>query len=140
MYKGLAVLNGSIIAFMVMVNGMLASEVGQYISLIIIHIVGLISVVLFFIINKKKVVSLKNIPPVLFSAGAIGILNVYFNNICFPKLGVTITLTLGLLGQLITACIIDHYGLLGMDTHRFGLEKIAPLGLISMGIIAMIAI
>ena len=138
MYKLLAILNGSIIAVMILVNGLLANTVGQYTSLTIIHLVGLFSILLIFFIKQKNVISIKGIPPYLLSAGAIGIFNVYFENICFPKLGVTLTITLGLFGQLITSCIIDHFGLFGMTTYRFNLKRLPSLVMISFGIIIML--
>lgn len=138
MYKTLAVLNGAIVAIMVMINGMLANKTGQYFSIIVIHFVGLLTVVLLLLIKQKSIASMKNIPLFLFSAGAIGIFNVYFNNICFAKLGVTLTLALGLLGQLVTSYIIDHYGLLGMAIYKFRLKKLLALGFISLGIAAML--
>ncbi|MFD3158049.1 DMT family transporter [Haloimpatiens sp. FM7330] len=139
MYKLSAVLSGLLIAIMVTFNGVLAKQTGDYISLLIIHLVGLLMVSLILIIRKKKISLKGGIPMYLFSAGAIGVFMVFFNNTCFNALGVSLTLSLGLFGQLIASVIIDHFGLLGMDVHKFEKEKLIGFILVFIGIVVMIA-
>ncbi len=137
MYKIYALINGIIIALMIMVNGFLAAEVGKYFSVIIIHLIGLLTIGIFFIVIKEETISLRNIPKFLFIAGAIGVLNVFFTNIAFIHLGITITLGVELLGQLITSNIVDHFGLFGMTVHKFEPRKLLGFLIICLGIIAM---
>jgi transporter family-2 protein len=107
-----------------MFNGTLAGSFGNYASSVIIHIVGLFTIILVLIISKSKFRFGKGIPLYLYSAGAIGIFTVLFNNISFSSLGVSITLALGLLGQSLSSIIIDHFGLLGMKVVRFEKRKL----------------
>lgn len=62
---------------------------------------------------------------------------VLFNNLCFNKLGASLTLSLGLLGQSVAAVIIDHFGLFGMEKHKFQSGKITGFVLIFLGIAVM---
>lgn len=128
---------GALISIMIMFNGTLSNALGNYTSSVFIHIVGLISIILVLIISKSKIKIQKGIPIYLFSAGAIGVFTVLFNNLSFSKLGVSITLTLGLLGQSISSIIIDHFGLFGMKVIQFEKKKYIGLLFISFGIFIM---
>lgn len=138
MYKIYSGLVGILIAVMVFFNGILANNLGNYLSTVIVHVVGLICVILVLVINKTKISLYKNIPIYLYSAGAIGVFTVLFNNIGFIRLGASITLALGLLGQSVSSIIIDHYGLLGMEIIKFDKKKLIGFALISLGIVIMI--
>jgi bacterial/archaeal transporter family-2 protein len=137
MYNFLAALSGALIAIMITFNGALSNAVGNYTSSIIIHVVGLISIILVLIISKSKIILRKKIPIYLYSAGAIGVFTVLFNNLSFSALGVSITLALGLLGQSLSSIIVDHFGILGMKVIKFEKKKIIGLLLIALGILIM---
>lgn len=138
MYKLSASFIGVLIALMVTFNGILAKQIGDYLSILIINLVGLIAISLILIIKNKKINLKKDIPIYFFSGGAIGVIMVFFNNISFNNLGVSLTLSLGLFGQSIAAVIIDHFGLLGMAKHRFNKKKTTGFILIFIGIFIMI--
>lgn len=138
MYKGSAIFIGALIAIMVTFNGVLAGYLGNYQSILVVNIVGLIAVSLILIIKRKKIKLNRHIPIYLYTAGAIGVFLVFFNNLNFNYLGVSLTLSIGLLGQSITSGVIDHYGLFGMDVHKFHKEKLFGFLLISIGIAIMI--
>ncbi|MCY6369488.1 DMT family transporter [Clostridium ganghwense] len=138
MHKLSAVFIGLLIAIMVTFNGFLAKYMDDYLSVLIIHIVGFLAVSLILIIRKKKFNLKQGIPIYLFSGGAVGVFLVLFNNICFKHMGVSLTLSLGLLGQSIASVIIDHFGLLGMAKYKFRTEKLIGFFLIFVGIVVMI--
>lgn len=54
MYKCSAVVIGVLIAIMVTVNGALSKGVGDYSSVLIIHLVGLISISTVLVLRKGK--------------------------------------------------------------------------------------
>jgi bacterial/archaeal transporter family-2 protein len=137
MYNFLAAFSGALIAIMITFNGALSKAVGNYTSSVIIHFVGLVSIIAVLIISKSKFKLIKNVPIYLYSAGAIGVFTVVFNNLSFSALGVSITLALGLLGQSLSSIIIDHFGILGMKVIRFEKKKVIGLLLISLGILIM---
>lgn len=128
---------GALIAIMIMFNGTLSDTVGNYASSVIIHMIGLFSIIVVLFITKSKIKIVKGIPFYLYSAGAIGVFTVLFNNLTFIKLGVSITLALGLLGQSLSSIIIDHFGLFGMKVIKFEKKKCIGLLFIILGIFVM---
>jgi len=128
---------GALIAIMILFNGTLSNALGNYTSSVIIHIVGLFCMIFILIISRSKVKFEKGIPLYLYSAGVIGVFTVLFNNLTFYKLGVSITLALGLLGQSLCSIVVDHFGLLGMNVIRFENRKYIGLFFIIFGIIIM---
>jgi transporter family-2 protein len=128
---------GTLIALMIMFNGTLANATGNFTSSVIIHITGLFSVIIVLLISKSKIKLKMGIPLYLYSAGAIGVFTVLFTNLSFSVLGISITLSLGLLGQTLSSIIIDHFGLLGMKVIKFQKKKTFGLILIIFGIFIM---
>lgn len=137
MYKIYSGLIGVLIAVMIAFNGVLSKYIGNYSSTVLIHLLGLICISFILIISKIRVKLHRDIPIYLYSAGAIGVFTVLFNNISFNYLGASLTLSLGLLGQSVASIVIDHYGLLGMTVINFRKEKLFGLILISIGIVIM---
>lgn len=138
MYKSYGILVGLLIAIMVMVNGTLASFVGDYAATVMIHVIGL-SLVLVIMVSKKLKVRFSNeIPVYWYAGGAIGAFMIIFNNMCFDKLGVSLTLALGLVGQIIASAIIDHFGLFGLNVSKFKKEKMLGFITIFAGITIMV--
>ena len=138
MYKTSAVFIGILIAIMVAFNGVLSKYTDQYRSILIIHIVGLIAVITILVLRKKKFKISKNVPLYLFSGGLIGVLMVFLNSLCFNLLGASLTLSLGIFGQLVLACFIDHYGLFGLNIYKFKKKKIVGFFIILSGLSIMI--
>lgn len=81
MFNILSIFIGSLIALMTSFNGLLSTYTGNYLSSIIIHLVGLISVTCIICIKKSKLTFQKSLPLYLYSAGIIGVFTVLFNNL-----------------------------------------------------------
>jgi len=138
MYKISAVVIGILIAIMVSFNGVLSNYTDQYISILIIHIVGLIGVTTILIFKREKINIPKNIPLYLFSGGFLGVFMVFLNNLCFNLIGASLTLSLGIFGQLVLASFIDHFGLFGLDVYKFKKKKVIGFIIILFGLVTMI--
>jgi len=132
-----AVFIGILISIMITFNGALSSKIGNYPAVVIIHIVGIILVIAILIIKRQKISFKEHIPLYLFTGGAIGVIMTIFNNLCVNALGVSLTLSLGLFGQSVAATIIDHFGLLGMETHKLKPKKLIGFSIVLCGIIIM---
>lgn len=138
MHKLSAMFIGLLIAVMVTFNGTLAGYAGDYKGVLITQIVGLITISLVLITRRKGIRLKKDIPFYLFLGGTIGVVLTLFNNLSVNTLGVSLSLSLGLLGQSVAAVIIDHFGLLGMDKYEFKKEKLIGFGLAFAGIVVMV--
>ncbi|OSB09172.1 DMT family transporter [Paraclostridium bifermentans] len=133
----ISILTGVVLSIMVVLNGDLGNATGNYISSVIIHFVGLIGIIVLLVVTKSKIKNLKGIPFYMFSGGLIGILTVLFTNISFTNLGVSLTVSLALLGQLVTSIVIDHFGYFDLEVNKFEKKKIIGLGIIILGIFIM---
>jgi len=128
---------GTLITLMVMFNSMLSVKSGHLVSLIVLHLVGICAATLILLcIRKPK--QTKKAPFYLYSAGMIGVMVVYFNNICFPVLGASVTLSLVIIGQSIGSIITDSTGIFGMTKHRFEKKKLIGFMIIMAGILIMV--
>ncbi len=137
MYKFYAVLVGAMIAIMIMFNGTLEGFLGSYLSVLLIHAVGLIGISLVLYFRKEKPVFKRDIPLYLYGGGVVGVALVMVNNTCFLNLGASLTLSLGIFGQLVLSSIIDHFGLFDMEIHKFKPKKLVGIGIIILGIVIM---
>ena len=138
MYKASAVVIGILIAVMVSINGVLSKYTDQYVSILIIHMVGLIAVSIILIFKRARFSLPKNVPLYLFGGGFLGVFMVFLNNLCFNLLGASLTLSLGIFGQLVLACFIDHYGLFGLGVYKFKKKKVIGFSIILSGLVTMI--
>lgn len=137
MYNLLSIFIGALIGIMVYFNGILSIYLGNYTSSVIVHLVGLIGIIIVLICTKSKLKFDRKLPLFLYSAGVIGVFTVLFSNIGFMSVGASLTIALSLLGQTISAIIIDHYGLLGVNAIKFNKKKLIGLSIIIIGIIIM---
>lgn len=137
MYSLYSAFVGMLITIMIGLNGTLSNLLGNYISSIIVHFAGLSTVILVLFIKKNKITFKREIPLYLYSAGAIGVLILLFNNVTFNTIGVSLTVALGLLGQSVASIVIDSYGLFNMKLVRFNKKKLLGFMFISIGIIIM---
>ncbi|MGX4599985.1 DMT family transporter [Faecalimicrobium sp. JNUCC 81] len=133
----ISVFTGALLALMVSLNGTVGKASGNYASSVIIHIIGLVGIIIVLIATKSKIKNLKGIPFYMFTGGLIGVLTVIFSNISFAKLGVSLTISLGLFGQLITSIIIDHFGYFNLPVNKFNKKKIIGFVIIILGIFVM---
>lgn len=133
MYKSLALVNGALIAIMILSNGIMVEFLGNTTAVLMNHVIGLTTALIFVAITKTKWQSLKGIPIFYLTAGLTGLITVSLSNIAFLALGATITLMLSMFGRLITSFVIDHYGLMGMKQYPFQPIKLIGLGLMTSG-------
>ncbi|MFW2487517.1 DMT family transporter [Clostridium chromiireducens] len=137
MYNFLSFFIGVLIAIMIAFNGTLSDNLGNYYSLVIIHITGFIVMIGILFYKKLKISFKNNIPLYLYSAGAISVFTVMINNLSYTALGVSLPVALGLLGQLLTSLAFDSYGFLGMPKVIFNKKKFIGLLIITIGIYIM---
>ena len=138
MYKNLAVLAGISVAILIFFNGLAAGSVGLYNSNLIYHSIGLFLIIIIAFLKKNKDFSLRKVELIFFLPGILNVTTVVLNSVCMNKIGMTITIALSMLGQLIISNIIDHFGLLSMPVVKFKKEKLIGFSIIGLGILAMV--
>lgn len=137
MNYSISIFAGSLLALMVSFNGLVGAAAGNYASSVIIHFIGLIGMIIVLLVTKSKLHGLKKASFYMYSAGIVGILTVLFSNMTFVTLGVSLTVALSLLGQLLTSLLIDQYGMFGLPKIPFNKQKIVGFATIIIGIAFM---
>ncbi|SHO44408.1 DMT family transporter [Anaerocolumna xylanovorans] len=128
---------GALTSIMIFFNGSLSDGYGNLTSTVLIHLVGLIAILLTLLITRSKMKLPKGLPLYLYSAGFVGIGTVMLTNLSYLKLGVSLPLALGLLGQTVFSLLTDHFGLFGMKMVKINPKKLIGLGIIGIGIFIM---
>ena len=67
--------------------------------------------------------------------GILGALVVFTTVLLAPKLGITAMLFFIIVGQLITAATIDHFGLIGMPIREVNITKFIGLIIVAFGLV-----
>lgn len=122
------------------INTQLSKAVGNepIIATLISFAVG--SVLLFFIALFKTdlwagLSAIPQQPWWKLIGGALGALVVFTTVLLAPKLGITAMLFFIIIGQLISAAVIDHFGLIGMSIREVNFSKLIGLIIVAFGLI-----
>ena len=67
--------------------------------------------------------------------GVLGAIVVFTTVLLAPKLGITAMLFFIIVGQLITATTIDHFGLIGMPIREVNITKLIGLIIVGFGLV-----
>ena len=134
----LAILAGTIVTIMNVFNGQLSNQVGVYLSTVIIHLVGLFTLIIIMIIKKQKISFQNHIPLILYTGGMIGVFTVFCNVMSISTIGVALVTALGLLGQMLTSLVLEYKGWLGAKKRTLTFQKVISLVLVMIGIGVMI--
>ena len=134
----LAILAGTIVTIMNVFNGQLSNQVGVYLSTVIIHLVGLFTLIIIMVIKKQKISFQNHIPLILYTGGMIGVFTVLFNVIYISTIGAALVTALGLLGQMLTSLVLEYKGWLGAKKRTLTFQKVISLVLVMIGIGVMI--
>jgi len=138
MNKALAFSNGIFIAIMVLLNGLVAKKFGNYVGLVIIYGMGLLVSIVIIVVKKQYKDIFNKIPYFLFTASIVGVLVLFLNNVCMNNIGVSLTLALVLIGQIVFSAIFEHFGILGVIKKKLSLAKLPGYMLIIAGAAIMI--
>lgn len=95
----------------------------------------LLAVTLFSGLGSASYAAVTQAPPVAWLGGLLGACFVTAAVLLVPKLGVAMTFSLFVAGQLLMSLVIDHYGLLGVEVKEISLPRIAGIVLITAGVV-----
>lgn len=132
-----ALLIGFLITCMLIANGHLQNSYGPALSLVIIHGVGSVVLIIMLFLSQSKIKFKKKVPWYIFSSGSLGVLLIFINNTTMARIGLTMTIALGMIGQIIVSALIDHLGLFGLSKRKNDYRKLFGYGIIAIGIAVM---
>jgi len=136
----LAVVAGALAAISITQNGDLALYLGNFRSTVIVHAVGLVTILLWVLLRRQKFRWDRTTPWYAYLGGVLGVLTVYGCNVSFAALGVSVPVALMLLGQTLAGAAVDQYGLLGAEKRPFQPQHLFSFALVAGGIVVMLTV
>lgn len=131
-----ALIAGVTMAVQGSLNSALSKVIGLLEATFMVHITGtLIVVTALFVLKlgRGNLANLADAPWYTWLGGILGILIVYGVMFSIPKLGVSVATTAIIVGQVLTACLIDHFGMFGLDKVAFTWWKLLGIALLASG-------
>lgn len=101
-------------------------------------LVGTVALFVYALLSGETISSLaaaKDAPAVAWIGGFLGAFFVASAVILVPRIGVAMTFSLIIAGQMIVTLIIDHFGLLGVPVKEVSLARIGGILLITAGVV-----
>ena len=135
----IALIAGVVLPVQTAVNNKMAVSVGSpVLGALISFGVGTLSIFAYALISGETLSSLtssKNAPAVAWIGGLLGAFFVTSTIILLPRIGVAMTISLIIAGQMIAALVMDHYGLLNLPVKEMNLWRIVGVTLIVGGVV-----
>jgi transporter family-2 protein len=135
----LAIAAGMMIPTQAAINNELATFVeSPVLSAFISFIVGTLALFLYILatgIPLGNLANAKSAPPIAWIGGILGAFFVALIVVLVPKIGVALTFSLIVAGQMLVALVIDHFGFLGVDGKPINLMRVLGATLITAGVI-----
>jgi transporter family-2 protein len=138
-YILLALVAGAMMPTQAATNSKMADVVGSPIlSAFISFFVGTIALFVYVLISGTPIgnlTSAKEAPAAAWIGGLLGAFFVTAAVTLVPRLGVAMTFSVMIAGQMLVTLIIDHFGLLGVPVKEVSLARIAGIVLIAGGVV-----
>lgn len=135
----LAVLAGIAIPTQGSINNKLAEYVNNPIlAAFISFCVGTVTLLIYILLTGiplSTLASAKGIPLIAWTGGIIGAFFVASTTLLIPKLGVALTFSIVVGGQMFTTLFFDHFGILGVPEKPINLWRVFGAILITAGVI-----
>lgn len=135
----LAILAGAMMPTQAAVNNKLAMTIDSPIlSAFISFVVGTIALFLYILatgIPLGNLTSAKNASVVAWTGGLLGAFFVAAVVTLVPRLGVALTFSLVIAGQMLITLVIDHFGFLGVPVKEVNLLRVLGVTFITIGVI-----
>jgi len=121
------------------VNNRMALTIGNPIlAALISFLIGTLSLLIYIFATGTSISGLslaRTAPPVAWIGGLIGAFFVASTVALVPKLGVAMTFSLVIAGQMIVTLIIDHFGILGVPVREVSIPRIIGMLMIIAGVV-----
>lgn len=132
----IAALAGIAMALQGSLNAVLGKVIGTLEATFIVHAVGIAVILIalyLFRLGTGEIALIKEAPWYTYLGGVLGVLIIFGVVLSIPRAGVANATTAIIIGQLITAQVIDHCGLFGLEKVPFSLWKALGLALLALG-------
>jgi bacterial/archaeal transporter family-2 protein len=130
----IAISAGVIAAVQAQLNALTSARVGLLEGAFLPHLIGaLIALTLMVVFKAQGLRQLTSLPWYGYLPGALGLALVMGLSFATPRLGVTSTIVVFVVSQLIVGALIGHFGWLGSPVRPLEIGKIAGIALLLVG-------
>ena len=135
----MALFAGSLLPIQAALNSKMGKAINNPIAAAFISFaVGSIALFCYLVVTKQSFnlgIAYKEAPWYAWLGGVLGTFYVAGSIMILPRLGVALTFSLVIVGQLLIALIMDHYGLLGVAVKSINLYRILGVICLITGVI-----
>ena len=133
----LAVASGGLIALQNVLNAELGKRTGNFGSVLLLSLISLVTLVVVLLVFPKTA-DLKNAPGLsewyLYVGGVMGVAIMVTPIFLLPRIGATATLTAVVVGQMVLAIVVDHFGIFGAPINPVTPAKLFGVVLLIVGV------
>jgi transporter family-2 protein len=137
-YFLLALAAGAMMPTQAAINNKMAGYVQSPVSAAFISfLVGTVALFVYLVLTGTSIRSLLNVteaPLVTWLGGLLGAFFVASAVVLVPRLGVAMTFSLIVAGQMLVTLVLDHFGFLGVPVNEVSLPRIGGIVLILAGV------
>lgn len=138
MFTLFAIISGVLNTVTVMQNGDLTEFYGAYSGTVLVHLVGLVTVLMIYAFMRRSLPAQQKAPAWMYMGGVIGVGTVVFMTGAYRYIDVTALTALGLLGQTLSSIVVDQFGLFGSEKHSFHMGRCWAVLAVAAGAAVMI--
>jgi transporter family-2 protein len=136
----LAVLAGMAMPTQATVNSKLAESVhhSPVLAAFISFVVGTVALFVYIVLTGiplNQLIAAKNAPPIALIGGFLGAFFVSVMATVVPRIGVALSFSLAIGGQMLITLLIDHFGWLGVPEKPINLWRVLGAAFITVGVI-----
>ncbi|TYP58736.1 DMT family transporter [Thermosediminibacter litoriperuensis] len=130
-----AIMAGVFMAVQGSMNSVVSRAIGLSGATFIVHLTAtlIMTAVILSGAGKSTWVNYTRVPWYDYLGGAIGVLITYAVVMSIPRLGAAVATTAIIVGQVLTACLLDHFGFFGLEKMPFTWMRFLGLVLLSIG-------
>lgn len=132
----LALISGILMAVQGSLNAALSKTTGLWEATFIVHVIGTAAlVIIIFLLHTGRGDwrALAQAPWYSYLGGIASIFIIYLVAASIPSVGVANATTAIIIGQVLTAVVIDHFGAFGLERVPCGWNQLAGLALLAAG-------
>lgn len=138
-YLLLALVAGAMMPTQAAINNKLAGYVASPISAAFISfVVGTIGLFIYMLatgVPVSNITNIKDAPPMAWLGGLLGAFFVTCTVILAPRIGVAMTFSLVVAGQMLITLLLDNFGFLGLPVKEISIARVGGILLITAGVI-----
>lgn len=134
-FLAVAAFAGLLMAVQGAMNSVVSRALGISGATFIVHLTAtlIMALVVFSGLGKAEWSRYADIPWYDYLGGAIGVLITYTVVMSIPRLGAAVATTAIIVGQVLTACLLDHFGCFGLEKAPFTWMRFLGLVLLAVG-------